>query len=120
MTDLTTIISEPLVQGGIAGAVILYCLVTDFTQRRENRRIEAARILREEQREIKAQAREEKCEANMRELQAEHRKELRAITHDYNKVMQVLVVTVRKHFKVHMDTPVSELETDKYENKRPH
>lgn len=111
MTDITSIISEPLVKEGIAGAVILYFIVTDFISRRADRRIEDARIQRENNRELKAQEREDACAKNMRDLQDQHKKEIHSLAKQSNDVMQELAKVVRRHFKVTIDTPTPELET---------
>ncbi len=112
MADVTSIISEPLVQAGAMGAVILYCLITDFINRREGRRIEAERIAYEKEREKKAQEREDKCQANMDKLRSEASTQLAHLHAESNAILRTFISIARKHFGVKINTPLAEIETD--------
>ncbi len=111
-TSLTSIISEPLVQAGGLGAVILYCLVTDFITRRENRRIEAERLTRENAREARAQEREDACNKNMMKMKEEHTREMGALTRESHSILRTFIKIAQRQYGIKMQTPIQELETD--------
>ena len=91
MVDPVTIFSEPLVQFGIAGVVIGYALFTDFLSRKEARRMEAARIKREEEREAKAEAREKECVARIQHLENRHKHELLGVIVRNNQLIEAFL-----------------------------
>jgi len=74
--SIATIISEPLLQAGVLGAFAFYCLYTDWSTRRDNKLMEAARIKREEERERKAEKRESDCIARIQQLENRHQQQM--------------------------------------------
>lgn len=89
--SLMQFVTEPLVQFGLAGCIIAYCLFTDFTTRRQTREMESARIKREEERERKAEKREQDCIDRYTELERRHKQELLVTLTRSNQLMELLI-----------------------------
>lgn len=93
---------KPFLQGGIVGMLILYVFYTDWTARKENRRIENERIKREAQREQtrredeqarreEEQVRERDCVKRIRDLEIYQKTELAKLIKENNMVSLKLI-----------------------------
>jgi hypothetical protein len=87
-TTVTTLISEPLAQAGVVGAILIYCLYTDWRSRVDNRKMEIARIAREAEMQKDAQRREDQCNDRMREMQNRHNQQILGVIVRNNSLIE--------------------------------
>ncbi len=90
-STITSIIADPLVQYGALGIFALYCLYTDWSTRRENRRMEDSRIAREVKREEDAHKREEECIARIRALEQRHTQQILGVLVRNNTLFEAVL-----------------------------
>ncbi len=79
---------------GPLGMVLCYCLYTDWTSRREARKNEQDRILREDAREVTreklARKREDECVARIHALEGRHAEELARVAERSARAIEAL------------------------------
>lgn len=98
MSDATAILTEPLMQYGAIGAILIYCLYTDWQSRRENRRIESDRDKRDAKR-------EEDCVSRIRQLEDRNTRFIQSVSGATNAVLKDLVDVLREK-GINLKTPL--------------